>query len=162
LPKNSHLDDSCVFFIRTDDFTWVPRIPSPETLSLLWMGWTRIRIHPNRSCVYYTRYHNPRFCSHCRNFNHELSTRTESMWGSTWRLRVNQKAKAWVLEGKIWIPNVASLWCGLQRPFVLSCNCASQTGLGRCICSCLSNTLNQQHKGLTKVLSVPSHVVILV
>jgi hypothetical protein len=27
LPKNSHLDKSCVFFICTDDFTWVPRIP---------------------------------------------------------------------------------------------------------------------------------------
>ena len=29
LPKNSHLDYSCVFFICTDDFTWVPRIPGP-------------------------------------------------------------------------------------------------------------------------------------
>ena len=27
MPKNGHLDDSCIFFIRTDDFTWVPRIP---------------------------------------------------------------------------------------------------------------------------------------
>ena len=27
IPKNNHLDDSYIFFIRTDDFTWVPRIP---------------------------------------------------------------------------------------------------------------------------------------
>ena len=31
LPKNSHLDDSCVFFIRTDDFTWVPQIPGQQS-----------------------------------------------------------------------------------------------------------------------------------
>ena len=27
IAQNSHLDDSCVFSIHMDDFTWVPRIP---------------------------------------------------------------------------------------------------------------------------------------
>jgi hypothetical protein len=30
IAQNSHLDDSCVFFICTDDFTWVLRIPGRQ------------------------------------------------------------------------------------------------------------------------------------
>ena len=35
IAQNSHLDESCIFFIRTDDFTWVPRIPGPKTRATL-------------------------------------------------------------------------------------------------------------------------------
>ena len=33
LPKNNHLDEYCVFIIRMDDFTWVPRIPGQDDFS---------------------------------------------------------------------------------------------------------------------------------